>query len=318
MSITSRRARWVDIEEGLAIQPCKRGDALVGIEAAMEAWKYLFASPFFISGVLEFSPPVRGHRLIGIGAAIFISSEFAATVLSDLRPDINSRLIRDLLADQPVLPGLHDIARANAGDGVEVLVLCGHWMEDILTPEERNEMQTVMAFSFAEQLSGYRIPRIFHETACEPSREFAARSIVYQPLAAFPELGRVIHLMDSDSVRQVPASIGNVIFAFREPMLRLRDSDQQLLSAALKGATDAELAAELGVTCPAVKARWRSTFERIGKVMPELGSDEAEHDGHRGTQKRHRILAYVRNHPEELRPYDWKLRTGVSPKADKR
>ncbi|MDQ2900334.1 MAG: hypothetical protein M3Y07_11120, partial [Acidobacteriota bacterium] len=183
--------------------------------------------------------------------------------------------------------------------------------DEILTSEERHEMQTVMAFGFAEALSGYRIRRIIQETACDASRQFAARSIVYQPVAAFPQLGRVIYLMTPDTVKLVPASVGNVIFTFRAPVLRLKDSDQQLLIAALKGATDAELAAELGVTFAAVKARWRSTFERIGEVMPELVGDLGGREG-RGLQKRHRVLAYVRNHPAELRPYRWKGEKSVS------
>ena len=32
--------------------------------------------------------------------------------------------------------------------------------------------------------------------------------------------------------------------------------------------------------------------------------DEAESDG-RGPQKRHRVVAYIRAHPEELRPFSW-------------
>ena len=110
----------------------------------------------------------------------------------------------------------------------------------------------------------------------------------------------------------MPASlgIGNVIFTFRNPELRLRDSDQRLLLAALKGATDQELTTELGVTLSAVKARWRSTFARIARTMPGLLDDVSDGDA-RGMQKRHRVLAYVRRHPEELRPYHWETKPRV-------
>ena len=106
----------------------------------------------------------------------------------------------------------------------------------------------------------------------------------------------------------MPGSVGNVIFRIQTPQLRLRESDQDLLLAALNGATDAELAAELGITSAAVKARWRSAFARVAMALPSL-VDEADDREGRGTQKRHRVLAYMRTHPEELRPYDWTAKT---------
>jgi hypothetical protein len=102
----------------------------------------------------------------------------------------------------------------------------------------------------------------------------------------------------------MPGSVGNILFSVRKPALRLRDSDQQLLLAALRGATDQELASGLGFSLSAVKARWRSAIARVEETMPDLVCDAVSHEG-RGAQKRHRVLAYVRSHPEELRPFDW-------------
>jgi hypothetical protein len=110
--------------------------------------------------------------------------------------------------------------------------------------------------------------------------------------------------MTQESAQGMPGSVGNVLFSIREPTLRLRDSDQQLLIAALRGATDRELASGLGFTLSAVKARWRSAIARVEETMPDLVCDDVYHEG-RGSQKRHRVLAYVRSHPEELRPFDW-------------
>ena len=311
MNITWRPATWTDIMPGLSLQAKSRGDALVRAEDCVNGWRHLFSDPFFASAVLESSPAIRGHRLIGLGASVLISSTFADTQIANPRPDINSRVIASIHSGQSVLATRNDVARANAGSGVDVLVLCGYWRDEILGPAERQDVQTLLASSFAEWLAGFRIRRILHETAYEAATKFAQDSVVYRPVAEFPELGRVIHVMTRESVKLIPASIGNVIFGFREPVLRLRDSDQQLLLPALRGATDSELGAEIGVTFSAVKARWRSTFARIAKTMPCLASD-GDGNGGRGTQKRHRVLAYLRSHPEELRPYDWKYK-GANP-----
>ena len=74
---------------------------------------------------------------------------------------------------------------------------------------------------------------------------------------------------------------------------------------ALTGKTDAELSAELGLSIEAVKKRWMSIFDRVDEFKPEmLAKTDADNDG-RGPQKRHRVVAYVRAHPEELRPFSW-------------
>ena len=96
--------------------------------------------------------------------------------------------------------------------------------------------------------------------------------------------------------------MAQAIFNFRRPRLGLARADQTLLLAALKGLTDEELAASLGLTLSAVKARWRSIFARMTTALPEL-SDRFQNGAARGRQKRHRVIGYMREHPEELRPW---------------
>ncbi len=109
-------------------------------------------------------------------------------------------------------------------------------------------------------------------------------------------------VLDPESAARVPASLAPLIFSNRKPQLRLAKSDRELLAAALKGMTDHELASELGVSLSAVKARWRSIFLKFSEALPGLIEDMVS-DAVRGPQKRHRILDYVRAHPEEMRPW---------------
>lgn len=78
-----------------------------------------------------------------------------------------------------------------------------------------------------------------------------------------------------------------------------------LLAAALDGQTDAELSADLGVSIEATKKRWLSIFERVESFKPEILLSAGASGPGRGPQKRHRVVAYVRAHPEELRPFSW-------------
>jgi hypothetical protein len=68
------------------------------------------------------------------------------------------------------------------------------------------------------------------------------------------------------------------------------------------GGLAADLATSLHLSPAAMKRRWERLFERASETMPELCPPS---EGNvRGLQKRHRILAYVREHREELRPFD--------------
>jgi hypothetical protein len=53
-----------------------------------------------------------------------------------------------------------------------------------------------------------------------------------------------------------------------------------------------------------LKKLWRGIYERIEDRMPEFFGTEASTDeGRRGPEKRRQVLAYVRQRPEELRPW---------------
>ena len=295
MPITWRPGTWIDIETMLSIESNNRGDALIGVKAAIDSWRIVAQHPFFASAAIESYPAIRGYRLLGLGASVLVTSAFADAELLNPTPDINSRIMASIYADQSALATRNQVARANAGHGVDVVVLTGCWRDEILDPVQRQAVQTLFAESFTECHRGYRIGRILNETISEPEKEFVQNSGVFSPVVEFSGLGRVLHLMTRDSATTMPASSATS-FHHREPSLHLRASDQQLLLAAIGGATDSELASELRVTLSAVKARWRSITSRVEDAMPGLVRHAEDREG-RGSQKRHRVLAYVRNHP---------------------
>jgi hypothetical protein len=304
MTITWRPGTLADIEPGLSILPGHRGDALVGTKAAAAIWQDMGRDPFFASAAIESSPAIKGCRLLAYGASVMVSHAFADAEIENPQPEINSRIIASIHAGRPVLATRTQVARFNAGEGVDVVVLNGTWRYGILEPGDLQDVHTLFAKSFIERHSGFRIRRILQETVSEPESEFLLGSGVWRVFAKYAELGRVLHLMTRETATIAPASIGNILFSYKEPLLRLRESDQELLLAAVSGCTDAELTLQLGVTLSAVKARWRSVIAVIEETMPELVRDADNREG-RGMQKRHRVLGYVRSHPEELRPFDW-------------
>ena len=73
---------------------------------------------------------------------------------------------------------------------------------------------------------------------------------------------------------------------------------------------DEHLAGALGTSLPAVKKTWVSIYCRVEDHLPSLVPESVQSDstaGVRGREKRRRLLAYLREHPEELRPVREKL-----------
>lgn len=237
-----------------------------------------------------------------------MSPAFAEGEIASPHAGLNSRIIASIHAGKSVCLTRNQVARANAKDGIDVVILQGGcWRRDILDPGQDQEVQNFLPSRFTEWHAGYRLHRILCETTDQNARERMMRSIVYQTIGDFPEHGRTLHLMTKESANTVPGSLGNVLFEYREPVLRLRFSEQELLLAALNGATDQQLALHLALTLSAVKARWRSTLERVENAILTVLGEEEDREGH-GMQKRHHVLASVRSHLEELRPFEWRTR----------
>jgi DNA-binding NarL/FixJ family response regulator len=106
------------------------------------------------------------------------------------------------------------------------------------------------------------------------------------------------------------ASWVGCLFDYHPPFLGFNRSEQRVLAAALTGATDEQLSSTLGTSVPTIKKTWASIYRRVSASLPDLVPDALQSDaggGPRGREKRRELLAYLREHPEELRPVSRKL-----------
>src|SRR4029078_8196694 len=117
-------------------------------------------------------------------------------------------------------------------------------------------------------------------------------------VAEFPQSESALAVVTRERALTAPYSAAATIYRYRAPVLRLRPAEQKLLIAALSGKTDAELSADLGLSIEAIKKRWMSVFARIDEFKPEILNDAGLDSDGRGPQKRHRVAAYIRAHPE--------------------
>jgi hypothetical protein len=307
MPATSRDFHEEDLLPCLNIDERRIGDSMIGRTRAILMWKRLFRLQSFEGRVLEYDPPLSGHRVIGFGCGVFVDHEFVAAELANPRPGLNDRLIASIEsgAASVVLTDANLRAR-NARGTLDMVVLYANWVDSLLNNEQRLEIQRVFAITMFEAFSGYRLGTILCEEIGGVMRHFREATRVWRLVQQFREQDRGLISLTKGDALNVAGSVYGGLFCYQEPTLKLRNGDKQLLIAARGGATDIELATTLNLSLAAVKKRWRSVFDRIALKRPDLLPCAARQwiSEIRGPQKRHIILAYIREHPEELRPFD--------------
>lgn len=303
-----RPIREADLPECLDIQPACIGDAIVGHDAALRAWKILMESPSFLANVIESEHPIAGHRIVACGMGVFVSAAFADKEIQNPRPGLNSRIIESIASGNPVVLDRSEIAEGNAGNGVDFVNLYGTWRDEILNADQLAEVHSLLGTSFVEHFTGYRFNRVLKEAIGHSRIALARATGTYRVIAEFRKSDSALVMVNRESALAAPYSVARTMYRYQAPILRLRPADQKLLAAALAGKTDAELSADLGLSIEAIKKRWISVFERVEEFKPGILSPTDADSSGRGPQKRHRVVAYVRTHPEELRPFSWDTR----------
>jgi hypothetical protein len=307
-----RPIRPAELEVCLNINPKGMGHEIVGRARALAAWKGLLKSRSFQSFAIESDEPIQGHRIVGFGASVFVSAAFLERETADPQPGLNARLISSITSGQAVVLSAKQVGYENAKGSLHLIVLQGGSMLEVLTPEQRQDILRQVGLAVFSCLDGYQIRRSLMETISATEIRHAKLFPIWKVRSTFEGFhrhnpgsswnrDRALFAVDRAEGPAFVVPGGNR----HEPVLRLRSSDQDLLAAALKGSTDSELAEELGLKLSTLKKRWAAVFNRVAIAKPDLlpGLDDNLDSQARGRQKRHRLLAYVREHPEELRPY---------------
>ena len=99
------------------------------------------------------------------------------------------------------------------------------------------------------------------------------------------------------------------LFVFTAPRFRFRSSEQAVLRCSLAGETVQEIAAHLFISPWTVKKHWQSIYGRVSRIDIGLlpSSKRSQKQNHAAPNAERHLLAYLRQHPEELRPLNRKI-----------
>lgn len=307
--------RCVDI---LAIHPLNRPRYGPAISELRETWLRLLGSEAFTAVVFE---ELHGSHfeLLGAGVSVFVSDAFLHEIktppLSWIGPEIVHRISR---RDSPVLTD-RQLREANTRGGLN---LVGWHAVTSIENARRVEVLNFIFGSFIELHRGFLIKELIGQADSPMGVEAIANSGggFFDPalgrfidsLPASPEeIVNIPHVMGEtrEMAFAKPWLLGTSMFSYQRPVFAFRRSEQRLLAAALQGGTDEDLAEELDVSLSFVRRTWLSIYGRVGTCLPGFFAEELNENGRsgRGKRKKYRLLAYVRDHPEELRPLSRKL-----------
>jgi hypothetical protein len=319
-----RPIRPAELEECLDINPRGMGHEFVGRARTVAVWKWMQKARSFQAVVIESDEPVKGHRIVGFAASVFVSAPFAESELADPKPGLNARLISSIASGQAMVLSAKQLGYENAQGRLNLIVLQPISMLNVLTPEQGLDVLRQASLATLSCHDGYRVQRVIMEGTSDTEIGYSKFFPIWKVRSRFEDFHRQ---NPGNSWNRDRALMGidfsdGLSFVVkgghqREPVLGLRISDQELLAAALKGSTDLELSEELGLKLPTLKKRWAAVFNRVELAKPDLlpGIDDHLDRQARGRQKKHRLLAFVREHPEELRPF---LRPQISQKRPSR
>ncbi|MEM9248895.1 MAG: LuxR C-terminal-related transcriptional regulator [Pseudomonadota bacterium] len=257
---------------------------------------------------------------LAVGLSCFLREDTVEIFIREPRPYLNLRLLKAVAeGDASDFLTVEEIAAQNAGAGLDLFVL--EYVQvtfDFDDPLAHTLLSQIVPLYLANH-AGYNLRRTFHETEVAKGtiQESGGNRRLFDltpdhPWSVSPDgLGprAVYGLTREDAAGLAPTQIAKVPFAFTRPTLSLIPREQQILSLALEGLTDQEIGEHLGISRDGVRNRWRSLYDHIETVAPAtFGPDESRRgqEAARGAEKRRRVLALVKDRPEELRPYTLK------------
>lgn len=286
-------------------------------DAVYQAWSSSLHKEAFVG---KFFEELQNGRPVpmAVGIFVFVTDEFMLEAKQPpffwFGPELAKRIssgASPLLSDK-------EVRRRNSTSGLNLVP----WPTGIgAADRHRPELTQEFLGVFIRETSSFRIKEAIFQTpvaqdlhaslltgAILVGKQSSGNDLSQQELQEIVSKPHLMYLTRELALARV-GSWATSLFSYSDPQIGFARSEQRLLDAALRGLTDEELTVELQVSLSAIKKTWRSIYSRVEHaglpILPAL--TESREDGDRGKGKRHRLLNYVREHPEELRPFSMKL-----------
>jgi hypothetical protein len=317
MTFMFRHGLETDVENCIRLlkeEDCFRASDRVWKSMA-SCWKSGIATESLHFTVYEDITPHEDSVLQGFSMSVAISEEFVQQLRGGSSAFGACKVYGSHSFNTDLVLTRREIARANGGDGINLLLLHNplkHRMPS--DPKFTAMLSTALAgFNFAH--GGYNLKSILWEVH---GLHFvgALASIGYRLLDNFVNLSDVQRISESkrpflmglfrESVLSLAYSAETLVLNANKPILGFTPSQQRVLRHALMELDDRELSDLLDVSLSSIKQSWKGIFGKAKLRFPDAFGDSAG-DTKRLFSPRRAVLNYARQHLEELRPYEERI-----------
>jgi hypothetical protein len=258
-------------------------------------------------------------RIVSFSAILFATDEFCSEARLEFPPYLGVELARHYLSRELPVLNREQVARANARDGLNVMMCFEGWAHDGLSPEQVFAVRAKQNEAFHLGLSGYHVKEFLADPVGEDRSQWMldAGARLRRDYSNYfrkkhlpkPESSRRPCLVGLSKEEALAHPGGNIagLFVYAAPRFHFSRSQRVLLQHALLGDTYEKLAASLSVSPWTVKKCWHAIYDRVTDIDSELLPPPIAYGAHassRGTERRRYLLNYLRQHMEELRPYE--------------
>jgi len=283
-----------------------------------EMWRALLSNGAMQLFLVEDRGKPAGSRIVSFGATVFVTDEFCSQARSTLPPYLGVELARQYLSRQLHVLNREQVARTNAGDGLNAVMCFEGWAQHGFSPEQFLAIREKQSEAFYLTLRGYRIKEFLTDPIGTETSQWMLDAgarlrrnysnyfrIHYIPEPEPWQRPCLLGLTKEEALAHPGANIAG-LFIYTEPRFHFSRSQRVLLQRALMGETCEKLATSLSVSPWTVKKRWHAIYDRVVDVDRELLPPPIAYGpraSSRGAERRRHLLNYLRQHLEELRPY---------------
>jgi len=261
--------------------------------------------------------PALANRIVHFGVCVFVSDPCADEYHRAARPLIARRIVREWAQGARPFLAAGEIARANAGGGLNLVI--SHYGSIRVNEEVTERVRVANYESMRRALLGWNLRSYTTEAFGRENpelnpdhwglslgyrvRKYAREQLVEAGISE-PEAPSLWTATRADAVRNPGYAMAVLFNSFTRPRFGFTGAEQETLRLAMDGRTDDAIARETGISLASIKKRFRAIYEKALHVEPHAEALRASAaEGKRGAESRRRLLLYLREHPEELRPY---------------
>jgi hypothetical protein len=257
-------------------------------------------------------------KIVGVTVLGFVSDDTANDYINSPFPALSSALLNNVGTEgtAPFL-GRKEQAEGNLGAGMEkVIIEFAIDPMDLRHPDFGGVMHELYSANFQFE-RGFNTKAVMVEAAAELEPLITGtglRPVKHFDMAGHNEDIRIppgigtkrcfYRITRADMATLPPSCAAAVLMTYMKPTFRFTPTEQRLIKKSIEGKTDEQIAEALSISRDAVKQTWRTIYDHVMSVMPDILEDDSEDlPVGRGTEKRRRIVAYVRNNLQELKPH---------------